>query len=386
MTLLLAAHASSSRAQSADTVASVRWNTLAYQTLNRVAPLVTAMRPTAGSRRYNPIRLRDRMSPLVPLVAYLTADAADKDASKPSRRAAVAAGAASVLALFLPDAKSDLDREVERDVEAERQAGVPAARIDAGVRLGRLTAARVLKLADAERVDATWSGTVPNGQGMWRSADAVAPGLTQRLSDRTWALESADQFRPKPPPAYGSAAFDSGLEAVRRAAQSRTAEQTRIAQRWGLEPAVDSWARIIGGVLLRNRVDDPRAAHILALISIATYDAGIACTDAKYHYWLLRPTQADSTIRLADRLTLPNFPSYPAGHACLSGAMAETIGALVPEARSEVTELAEEAAVSRLYAGVHYPFDNETGLELGRRVARYVIAEDAAGRLMKRWQ
>jgi membrane-associated phospholipid phosphatase len=125
---------------------------------------------------------------------------------------------------------------------------------------------------------------------------------------------------------------------------------------------------------------------VQALVGIATYDAGIACTDAKYHYWLLRPTQADSTIVLADRLILPNFPSYPAGHACLSGAIAETIAALIPEAREEVTKLAEEAAVSRLYAGVHYPFDNETGLELGRQVARYVIAEDAGGRLMARWQ
>jgi membrane-associated phospholipid phosphatase len=131
-------------------------------------------------------------------------------------------------------------------------------------------------------------------------------------------------------------------------------------------------------------VDEVRAARILALAGIAAYDAGIACTDAKYHYWLVRPTQADSTIGLADRLTLPNFPSYPSGHACLSGAIAETFGHFLPEVRAEVTRLAEEAAMSRLYAGVHYRFDNDVGLELGRQVARVVIAEDSAGRLMAR--
>jgi hypothetical protein len=291
-----------------------------------------------------------------------------------------------VLVLFLPDTKSETDREVERDIEAERQAGVSTTRLDAGVRIGRETAARVLQFADAERVDARWTGTVPNGRGMWWSAPGVTPGLTQRLSDRPWALQSADQFRPKPPPAYGSPEFETALDDVRRVARNRTPEQTRTAQRWGLEPAVDAWASIVGAILIRRHVDDPRAAHVLALADIAAHDAALACTDAKYHYWLLRPTQADSTIRLAERLTLPNFPSYPAGHACLSGAIAETVGLLIPEARAELRTLAEEAAVSRLYAGVHYPFDNDTGLELGRQVARYVVAEDARGRLTARWR
>ena len=45
-------------------------------------------------------------------------------------------------------------------------------------------------------------------------------------------------------------------------ARDRTPEETRIAQRWGLEAAVDSWARIIDDLLVRHRVDDPRAAHL----------------------------------------------------------------------------------------------------------------------------
>jgi len=387
-TLSSLAHAS---AQSPDTAASVRWNALAVSLTNMASPLGAPLSRAVAplGRNGQPLgsaRLRDRVNPLVNLVTYLALEAAEKDQAKPSRRAATAAGAATVLRAFLPGIAADIDRELQRDIEVERRAGVSAARIDAGERLGRVIAQRTMKRAGAEKPDVPWTGTAPNGAGMWWSAPGVEPGLTARLSERPWALRSADQFRPKPPPAFGSASFDSALEEVRRVARERTAEQTRIAQRWGLEPAVDSWTRIITEILLRHRVDDLRAAHTLALVGIATYDAGIACTDAKYHYWLIRPTQADSTIGLADRVPLPNFPAFPSGHACLSGAIAETVAHFVPEVRAEVTRLAEEAALSRLYAGVHYRFDNDVGLELGRAVARYVIAEDSAGRLMARWR
>ena len=374
--------------QSTDTTPAVRWNAVAYRFVNRTAPPTRSAQPASGpgtaSRTIGPLRLRDRMNPLVNVVAYLAIDSAARDATSPSRRAAVATAAASVLAVFLPDLKAEFEREVEHDIELERRAGLSSARIDGGARIGRVIAARTAKWAGAERDDVPWSGTVPTGSGMWRSAPGAQPGLTARLGDRPWALRSADQFRPKPPPDYDSPAFDSALDEVRRVAHDRTPEQTRIEQRWGLEAAVDSWAKIMNDALTRRRVDEVRAARTLALVGIATYDAGIACTDAKYHYWLIRPTQADSMIPLAERLTLPNFPSYPSGHACLSGAISETFGHFVPEARAEVARLADEAAMSRLYAGVHYRFDNDVGLELGRQGARCVVAEDSAGRLMGR--
>jgi hypothetical protein len=62
------------------------------------------------------------------------------------------------------------------------------------------------------------------------------------------------------------------------------------------------------------------------------------------------------------------------------------LGHFIPAEHAEMKRLADEAAMSRLYAGVHYRFDNDVGVELGRRVARYAIAEDSAGRLVTRWR
>ena len=81
---------------------------------------------------------------------------------------------------------------------------------------------------------------------------------------------------------------------------------------------------------------------------------------------------------------LPNHPSYPSGHACGAGAAQTAIGALLPEYAAEASRMAAEGAESRLYAGVHYRFDNDTGLTLGRMVARAVLDADRQGTL-RRW-
>jgi membrane-associated phospholipid phosphatase len=104
---------------------------------------------------------------------------------------------------------------------------------------------------------------------------------------------------------------------------------------------------------------------------MAAFDALIACNDAKYTYWLLRPTQADPGIKLA--IGLPNFPSYPSNHACISAAEAGVIAAYVPGERERLRALATEAAISRVFGGIHYRFDGVAGLELGDRVADHVL-------------
>jgi len=375
-----------------DTAASVRWKLIALEQARRAT--ARALRSAAGGDSAQLKALTGqvtgstaRLPAIVNVAMAHAADSAQGDAARPSTRTAVAAAAAAVITHFLAGAASELTGAVEQDVSAEKRAGVPAARINAGLRLGRAVGERTLNWAKGDGSEAPeWNGTIPTGAGMWWSRPGARPGLIDRLHYRLWVLRTADQFRPKPPPAFGSPEFDAALGEVRRVARDRTATETRIAQRWGLRGAVELWEEIASDVLTRHRVDDPRAAHVLALLTAVAADAGVACTDAKYHYWLLRPTQADSTITLADSLVLPNFPAYPSGHACLSGGIAEVIGHFVPEERSEMRRLAEEAAMSRLYAGVHYRFDNDVGLELGRHVARYALAEDSAGRLVRRWR
>ena len=74
-----------------------------------------------------------------------------------------------------------------------------------------------------------------------------------------------------------------------------------------------------------------------------------------------------------------NFPSYPSAHACLSGAQTTILGATFPSEKQALDSMAEQAALSRVYGGLHYRFDGNEGLRLGRRVAGLALSDDVHG-------
>jgi hypothetical protein len=117
--------------------------------------------------------------------------------------------------------------------------------------------------------------------------------------------------------------------------------------------------------------DPPQAARAYALESIAVYDTGVACWDAKYTYWAIRPFQLDPNLK--PLFTTPNHPSYPAAHACYSNGAATTLSYLFPGDAQTFNALADVAGQSRLWAGIHFRSDVTAGLALGRAVAQKVI-------------
>jgi hypothetical protein len=109
-------------------------------------------------------------------------------------------------------------------------------------------------------------------------------------------------------------------------------------------------------------------------------DGLVACADAKFTYWLLRPSQAEPAITLA--IGLPNFPAYPSNHACFSGAAAYVLGSLFPGDRQRLREMAYDAGISRVFGGVHYRFDSDVGLQIARDVTRLALESDRRNRLL----
>jgi membrane-associated phospholipid phosphatase len=197
---------------------------------------------------------------------------------------------------------------------------------------------------------------------------------------RTFFMTSGKQFRPGPPPARGSPKFLAALAEIRQFSDTRTAEQLRIAQFWAA-PSVSLvagyWNEQASALIVDRQMSERDAAHAFALMNMAAMDANIASHDAKYTYWLIRPTQADPGITLA--VGLPNHPSYPSNHAAVSGADANILGHLFPSDKSRLASLAQEAAISRLYAGIHYRFDMDAGLKIARQVAQLAIKRDVHG-------
>jgi membrane-associated phospholipid phosphatase len=297
--------------------------------------------------------------------------------SYPSEHAAAAAAAAGVLSYLFPQEDTSAFHTLAREAGEARIAGGAAYRsdVDAGFALGRAVAARVIARARDDGSGASWTGSVPAGSADWRPTPArfvATPFDPMAGTWRTWIVPSGDAFRPPPPPAPGSPTFAADVAELRRLSTERTAEQTNVARYWASESPSARWEVFMQEEIDRRRLGAVHAARALALASVASHDAMVACWDAKYAYWLMRPVTADPAI--VPVFSTPPFPSYPSGHSTLSSAVAEVFAELFPDAAAHYREKGAEASLSRVYAAVHYRFDVLAGEELGRQVGAAVVA------------
>jgi hypothetical protein len=231
----------------------------------------------------------------------------------------------------------------------------------AGFDLGKRIAEKEIDHTKDFVTTAQWDGKIPDKPGLWRGKFAMFPMAGQ---NKTVVLESGSEFRPGPPPD-----FAKEMEEMKNYKQ--TFRSLSNAFYW----ANQSWfmdylpKKIFESNLHLN---PPRVARIAAIASIASYDGFVACWDAKYTFWGIRPSQYDTTYRPAILMT-PPFPGYPSGHAAISGVMAEIYSYFFPEEKELFKQKAKEAAESRFQAGIHFRTDNDVALELGKKVAEKVI-------------
>jgi hypothetical protein len=363
---------------------SVRWNRLVPGFLDDLAASRRAARKIAAAAGDSATLRRIAMTPppflfrvytLLSIAQYGAVNSA-RGNNKVSSDAAVAYASAAALTEIFTDStvRKSIARELTRDTE--RSANAIASKT-----LGEDVAHRVIAWAPPFNLIAPWNGTIPKGPGMWYSAPGVPPIGVMMGQSRTWLIDSPSQFRPAPPPTFGSPQWQAALEEVQRVARERTAQQTQIAQKWNSVDPWGPWNQTASEAIVRHHLSNADAARVLAMLNVGASDAVIACFEAKYHYWSIRPSQADTTLKLADQVELPNFPSYPSGHACSAGAFDAALGHFFPDERAQFTRIAEEQAMSRLYGGIHYRFDNDTGLALGRVVARKDIEIEKRGGL-----
>jgi membrane-associated phospholipid phosphatase len=287
---------------------------------------------------------------------------------------AVAGAASTVLEYFFPDEAGRID------TLAAALADPNSSAFRRGIGVGRVMIAR----AERDGSDAVWTGTRPEGPGYWVP---TPPGFSPPLEPlagtwRTWNLDKGSQFRPGPPPAYGSAQFVREMNEVYRVSQNLTAEQKRIADFWadgaGTVTPPGHWNQIAID-LVRGAGGWPtlRTAWLFAALNTAQADAFIACWDAKYTYWSIRPITAIRRLinpTWNSYITTPPFPSYVSGHSTTSGAASTVLSAFFPAQASSLAAMAEEAAISRMYSGIHFRSDNEVGLALGRRVGQVAVS------------
>jgi hypothetical protein len=266
--------------------------------------------------------------------------------SYPSEHAVVAGAASEVLAYLFPAQAQFYRTKADEAAQSVIVAGIQfRSDVTAGLSLGRAVAAKVIELARADGSDRPFTGTIPTGACRWRSETGAAPSMPMAGTWRPWVLRSGDQFRPGPPPDCNSDPGRAEAAAVREF--PRTFNSNEAAFYWQGPRSV--WTRTTTEKIAEYQLNDnpPRAARSYALTAVTWYDTTIACWDAKYTYWQIRPYQQGAV----PLFPTPNHPSYPGAHACGSAAMAATLGYLFPRDAAALRQRAEEAAESRIWAG-----------------------------------
>jgi membrane-associated phospholipid phosphatase len=309
--------------------------------------------------------------------------------SFPSDQAAVALAASTVLAYLFPKEATDAFAALAEEAATSQLRAARAFRsdVEAGQAIGRAVGERAVARGKADGSDMSWDGSGRlTDPGSWQP---TPPGFFQQSAEplagtwRTWLLASGDQYRPAPPPPYRSPAWMAELVGVQEAVARRTPEQEAAVRFWAGGPGTVTpaglWIEIARDLIIRAGLDALHAARVLALTSVAMADGFVCCWDAKYTYWTARPITADPTLDVL--IPTPPFPSYTSGHSTISTAAAAVLGYLFPSDEANLAERANEAKSSRLWAGIHFPIDNEMGALGGGMIGRLVVArarEDGA--------
>ena len=186
---------------------------------------------------------------------------------------------------------------------------------------------------------------------------------------KTWVIASGSEFRVPPPP--GTAATQNELDWLQEFSAQTDPRIPEIVRFWNAGPPSYRWIEAVTERFYNGRLPGLSVNRAYAYISMAMYDATIAAWDSKYLYNRKRPSDVDARIK--PKVNVPDSPSYPSDYAATAGAAATVLGYFFPNEAQTFQELAEEAARSRLFAGVEYPSDYSAGLELGRQIGARVV-------------
>ena len=235
---------------------------------------------------------------------------------------------------------------------------------------------------------------------------------------RPFAIDSAQQFKPIPPPEFSMEEDSQFYKEVMEVYEVRKnmigkgdkSEEIAIAQFWDCNPYVSvtrghlmfatkkitpgaHWIGITKIASRKTNSDFAKTLYAYTKTSIAIADAFISCWDEKYRSNLIRPETVINEY-IDDSwepvLQTPPFPEYTSGHSVVSGAAAialtsifgdnfafdddtEVAYGLPVRSFSSFNQASDEAALSRMYGGIHYRAAIDVGIKQGRDLGKFVV-------------
>jgi hypothetical protein len=279
-------------------------------------------------------------------------------------------------------------------------------------------AAAVLQWSKGDHYAATRGASrfsVNDSAGRWVPTPPMyATGLEPHWREiRPFVLDSAAQCKPGRPPVFDlspNTVYYKSMMEVKRTVDSLSDEEKHIADFWDDNPfkmnvsghvqfatkkfsPAGHWMNIVGIAANKAKADFPTTVASYAHTAIALFDGFISCWDEKYRSNYVRPETIINEKVSGDwhpYIQTPPFPSYTSGHSTISAAAAEVMTHFYGDqlsftytsllefgiANREIKsfrQAAQEASISRLYGGIHYRFDLDSGNVAGKKVGNLVV-------------
>ncbi len=321
--------------------------------------------------------------------------------------------------LMLPSGERLTDDE-EKFLASLHQYKIDTAVINSSVSVAEEAAKRIVAFSKTDhynelsakmryrpvRDDAHWYPTPPT------YIEAVEPNWK---TIRPMIIDSCNEFKPKVPLAFSkdsSSLFYNLVKEVYNISQNATKEQLDMAAFWDCNPFAVStsghmsigfkkispgghWMNIAGIAAEKAHLSFGKAVLLHTVLSVTLMDAFISCWDEKYRSNRIRPETYINryiNVRWEPLLQTPPFPEYPSGHSVISTASAEVLTYLLGDNFSftddseRLFELpsrtfnsfriaANEAAISRLYGGIHFRDAIENGQQMGLAISAKIISQ-----------
>lgn len=306
----------------------------------------------------------------------------------------------------------------EKLVQQFRAQGLTSNQLDNSLDFGKEVADHILAWAAKDNYKQTRSlprYEVRDDAASWKpTPPAYIKAIEPHWSKiRTFLLDSLSLFKPAPAlpfSADSSSRFYAEAKAVHKATGSLTPEQVEIANFWDCNPYKMNinghvmfatkkispgghWINITRLACIQSKSDGMRSIEAYACVAVAMADGFISCWDEKYRSNTIRPeTYINQYIdnNWVPILQTPPFPEYTSGHSVISKAASVVLTAIFGEGFgyddntqlafqipvrhfNSFQEAAAEAAISRLYGGIHYPYAITQGADQGNRIGQFII-------------
>ena len=319
--------------------------------------------------------------------------------------------------IFTEQRIEDFEEEILKEF---REVNMPVKVFDASITYGNRVAQHILAWADKDKYKETRTfpkySIIDSEAQRWKpTPPTYMSGIEPHWKEiRPFVLQSANQFVPPPPTEFSlekeSQFYKELIEVYEALEADNKSERIEIASFWDCNPYVMNqtghvmfatkkitpgghWQGITAIAAKKANADFLLTAKTYAMVSIALADAFISCWDEKYRSNLIRPETVINEHLDEDwkpALQTPPFPEYTSGHSVISTAAAlvlthiygdnfsfdddvEVEYGLPVRSFKSFTQASEEAAISRLYGGIHYRPAIDNGVSQGKKVGEYII-------------